>query len=103
MSLKPLGTRLVIDPIKEKERKFGTLVVANVSEDAPNLGVVRARGPKVKTIEVGDTVVYGRYAGSTVTIGWNDYLLVDEVDILGIWEEESPPKRDNAQAHGRLG
>lgn len=86
--LKPLDNRVLVDPIVEKEKKYGSLVVTNMSEEQPTLGIVKAVGPRVKTVVVGDTAVYGRYAGTTITIGFADYLLVSEDDILGTWEDD---------------
>jgi len=86
--LKPLDRRVLIEPIVEKEKKYGTLVVANMSEEKPTLGTAKAVGPNVTNIKTGDVVVYGRYAGTVITIGWDDYLLVEESDILGIWKDD---------------
>ncbi len=86
--LKPLGSRVLVEPIVEKEKKYGTLVVANMSEEKPTLGTAKAIGPFVANVKAGNVVVYGRYAGTVITIGWDDYLLIDESDILGIWEDD---------------
>lgn len=86
--LKPLASRVLVEPIVEKEKKYGSLVVANMSEEKPTLGTVKAKGPDANRVAVGQVVVYGRYAGTTITIGFDDYLLLEESDILGTWEED---------------
>lgn len=59
------------------------IVIPDVAQEAPQVGVIRAVGADSGRYGVGDVVVYGRYTGSEVTIGSQELLLIREIDILG--------------------
>ena len=93
--LKPLGDRVLIEPIFEEEKsKGGILLPDTVSKEKPQVGEVLAIGPGViskegkiipMTVKKGDKVVYAKYSGTDIK-GDNDedYLILSEKDILAI-------------------
>ena len=93
--LKPLGDRVLIEPIFEEEKsKGGILLPDTVSKEKPQVGEVLAIGPGVTnkegkiipmTVKKGDKVVYAKYSGTDIK-GDNDedYLILSEKDILAI-------------------
>lgn len=93
MTLKPLGDRIVVKPLEAQERTKSGLVLPDTAKEKPQEAKVLAVGPgrlldagSVKTLEVknGDRVLYGKYAGTEVSLEGNDYLILREDDILAI-------------------
>jgi chaperonin GroES len=94
MAIKPLGDRVLIEPKKEAEEKIGSLYVPDTAKEKPQEGKVVAVGSgryedgKLVPLEVkvGNTVLYGKYAGTEIKQGGKEYLIVRESDILAIVE-----------------
>ena len=93
MSLKPLGDRLVVKQIEAQEKTKSGIIVPDTAKEKPQEAKVVAVGPGklldeggVKALEVknGDRVLYGKYAGTEVTIEGTDYLILREEDVLAI-------------------
>ncbi|MBN1783276.1 co-chaperone GroES [bacterium] len=93
MKLKPLEDRVVIKPAQPDEKVQGGIIIPDTAKEKPQRGEVVAIGPgKVSdsgqpvkmTVKVGDTVLYGKYSGTEVTVNNEDYLIVRESDILAI-------------------
>jgi len=93
MKLKPLEDRVVIQPAPPDEKVQGGIIIPDTAKEKPQRGEVVAVGPGkasdsgqiVKmTVKVGDTVLYGKYSGTEVTVDGEDYLIVRESDILAI-------------------
>ena len=92
VSFKPLGNRVVIEPIDTEEQvSAGGIYIPDTAKEKPQEGVVVAVGPGRLSdegtripmeIAVGDKVVYSKYAGTEYTEGDKDYLVVREDDIL---------------------
>jgi len=95
MKIKPLGDRVLVEPI-EKEEKKGGIIIPDTAKEKPQEGKVIAIGPGRRTedgkvlpmnVKVGDKVLYGKYSGTEVKIDDKNYLILHEDDILGIIEE----------------
>jgi chaperonin GroES len=95
MKIKPLGDRILVEPI-EKEEKKGGIIIPDTAKEKPQEGKVIAVGPGKRTddgkilpmnVKVGDRVLYGKYSGTEVKIDDKNYLILHEDDILGIIEE----------------
>jgi chaperonin GroES len=93
MAVKPLGDRIVVRPLDPQEKTKSGLVVPDAAKEKPQEGKVIAVGTgrlledgEVKRLEVktGDRVLYGKYAGSEVSLAGEDYLILREEDILAI-------------------
>lgn len=94
VSIKPLGARVVIEPLEEEVQTFagGELVLPDTAKEKPQQGKVLAVGPGARDedgdripldVEVGDTVIYAKYSGTTFkTSGGKEILIVKESDIL---------------------
>lgn len=91
--LKPLGDRVIIEVQKEEEQTIGGIVLAGNAKEKPQTGKVVAVGTGLVTAEgktlpmnvkVGDTVMYDKYAGSTVKYDGQEYLVVHDKDIIAI-------------------
>ena len=93
MALKPLGDRIVIKQLEAQEKTKSGLVVPDSAKEKPQEGKVVAVGTgrlldngTVKTLEVknGDRILYGKYAGTEVSIEGQDYLILREEDVLAV-------------------
>lgn len=90
--LTPLADRVVVRPQDAEEVTSGGLIIPDTAKEKPQKGTVVAVGPgKVEngtkvdmTVKEGDTVLYGKYAGTEVTIDGDEVLIMRESDILGI-------------------
>ncbi len=92
MNLKPLGDRVVLKELEtEEQTKSGILLPGSVAEK-PQEALVVAVGPggiidgnEIKMeIEIGDKVIYSKYAGTDVKLDKEDYIIVKQSDILAI-------------------
>ena len=86
--LKPLGTRVVIEPSEAETKTAGGLYIPDNAQEKPQQGKIVAAGPGTKDepmgVKVGETVLYGKYAGTEVTVEGKKYLIVKQSDILAI-------------------
>ena len=92
VTFKPLGDRVVIEPIDEEENmSSGGIYIPDTAKEKPQTGTVVAVGPGKLTDEgnrlpvdvaVGDTVVYSKYSGTEYKDGDTEYLVVRQDDIL---------------------
>ena len=93
MKVRPLQDRVLVKPLEEKETKKGGIIIPDTAKEKPMEGKVVAVGNgklsedgKRLPLEVkkGDTVIFGKYAGTEIKIEGEDYLLMREDDIQGI-------------------
>jgi len=93
MNVKPLADRVVIRPIEQEEVKQGNIIIPDTAKEKPMQGEIIAVGPgrisdngnKIEmSVKEGDKVLYGKYAGTEVTIDGEDYLILRESDILAV-------------------
>ena len=93
MKIKPLSDRVVIKPAPADEKVQGGIIIPDTAKEKPQKGKIVAAGPGKTSdtgelikmsVKVGDTVLYGKYSGTEVTIDNEDYLIVRESDILAI-------------------
>lgn len=86
VSIKPLADRVVIEPAPAEEKTAGGIIIPDTAKEKPQKGKVVAAGPGKKdepvTLKVGDTVLYGKYSGTEVTLEGKDYLIMREADIF---------------------
>ncbi|NBX12027.1 MAG: co-chaperone GroES [Chitinophagaceae bacterium] len=71
-----------------EEKTAGGIIIPDTAKEKPQRGTVIAAGPGKKdepvTVKAGDTVLYGKYAGTEIQIDGDDYLIMRESDILAI-------------------
>ncbi|MBC7255601.1 MAG: co-chaperone GroES [Chloroflexi bacterium] len=92
-NLKPLGNRLVVEPIEQEERTAAGIILPETAKEKPQKGVVLAVGPGARNekgerlpmdVQVGDTVLYSRYGGTEVKVDGRTLLILREEDVLAI-------------------
>ncbi len=95
MNIKPLGDRVLIQPVTEKEIKKGGIIIPDSAKEKPTEGKVVAVGAGKRddagklipmNVKKGDRVLLPKYGGSEVKIDEVEYQIVREEDILGIVE-----------------
>ena len=93
MKIKPLGDRVLIKPLEEKEKTKGGIVLPDTAKEKPQEGEIIAVGQGKKTEEgkvlslslnVGDKVLYGKYSGTEISLDGDDFLIMREEDILAV-------------------
>lgn len=86
--IKPLADRVVIEPQEAQTKTASGLFIPDTAKEKPQQGTVVAVGPGKKDepmeLKVGDVVLYGKYAGTEVTLDDKKYLIVKQSDILAI-------------------
>jgi len=86
--IKPLADRVLIEPKEAETQTASGIFIPDTAKEKPQQGKVLAvgRGSKDETMEVkeGDVVLYGKYAGTEVTVDGKKYLIVKQSDILAI-------------------
>lgn len=86
--IKPLADRVVIEPQEAQAKTASGLFIPDTAKEKPQQGVIVAAGPGKKDepmeVKVGDVVLYGKYAGTEVTLDDKKYLIVKQSDILAV-------------------
>ena len=86
--IKPLADRVLIEPQEAQTKTASGIYIPDTAKEKPQQGKVIAAGPGKKDepmeVKVGDTVLYGKYAGTEVTLEEKKYLIVKQQDILAI-------------------
>lgn len=91
--IRPLADRVVVKPLEETEQMKGGLYIPDTAKEKPQQGEVVAVGPgrvgdDGKRIEpelkAGDKILYGKYSGTEVTVGDEQYLILREADVLAV-------------------
>ena len=85
LSIKPLADRVVIEPAAAEQKTASGIIIPDTAKEKPQKGTVVAVGPGKKdepmTVKKGDTVLYGKYSGTEVSIDGKNYLIMKESDI----------------------
>src|SRR3979409_275846 len=95
INVRPLGDRVLVQPIEEKETKKGGIIIPDSAKEKPQEGKVIAvgngkvtdEGKKISLdVKTGDRILFGKYSGSEVTLDNEEYLILREEDVLCILE-----------------
>jgi len=88
VNVTPLHDRVIVKAAAAEEKTAGGIIIPDTAKEKPQRGIVIAAGPGKKdepvTVKTGDTVLYGKYAGTEIQIEGQDYLIMRESDILAI-------------------
>jgi len=95
ITLKPLGNRVVVEPIEQEEVTAGGIVLPDTAKEKPQKGKVLSVGPGERDeegkripldVKEGDTVLFAKYAGTEIKIDNKKLLILRESDLLAIVE-----------------
>ena len=81
----PLGDRVFVTYTEELERTAGGIYVPDSAREKPQRGTIGGAGKDVKTLKVGDQVLFDKYSGTKIKIENDDCLILREEDILGVF------------------
>jgi chaperonin GroES len=88
VKLKPLADRVLVQPAAAEEKTASGIIIPDTAKEKPQKGIVIAVGTGKKdepmTVKVGDTVLYGKYSGTEISVEGKDYLMMKESDIFAI-------------------
>lgn len=102
INLKPLGDRVVVEPIEQEEMTASGIVLPETAKEKPQRGTVIAAGPGARDdegdriameVKVGDVVLYAKYAGTEFKVDGKKLLILKESDLLAIVEGGDEPKK----------
>jgi chaperonin GroES len=91
MGIKPLHDRILVKRVEEEEQKIGGIIIPDTAKEKPQEGEVIAVGAgkvlengerQVPDVNVGDKILFGKYSGTEVKYGDEEYLIMREDDIL---------------------
>ncbi len=95
MNLRPLQDRIIVKRVEEETKTAGGLFIPETAKEKPQRGKVVAAGNGKKTeegkvlpldVKVGDTVLFGKYAGTEIKVDGEEFLMMREDDILAVVE-----------------
>lgn len=95
MALRPLHDRLLVKRLEDKEQVQGGIIIPDTAKEKPQQAKVLAVGPGKVTddgklqpidVKIGDTVMFGKYAGTEVKVEGDELLIIREDDVLGVIE-----------------
>jgi len=93
VNIKPLGDRVLVKPLDEKEVVKGGIIIPDTAKEKPQEGTIAAVGTGKRddsgkliefTVKVGDKVLISKYGGTEIKVDGEPYLIMREDDILGI-------------------
>ncbi|HHL53193.1 MAG TPA: co-chaperone GroES [Flammeovirgaceae bacterium] len=88
VNIKPLADRVLVQPEPAEETTASGIIIPDTAKEKPQRGTVVAVGNGKKdepmTVKEGDKVLYGKYAGTEITIDGTEYLIMRESDIFAI-------------------
>src|SRR6185437_2477154 len=100
MNIRPLHDRIVVKRIEERDSTEGGLFIPDSAKEKPQEGKVVAvsRGKPQEDgsfipldVKLGDHILYGRYTGSEIKLAGDEYLIVREEEVLGVFEGAEEP------------
>ena len=92
LKIKPLADRVIVAPMEQETMKGG-IIIPDTAKEKPQQGKIVAAGPGIVRengdrvaleVSVGDTVMYGKYSGTEVTVEGDEFLILRESDVLAI-------------------
>jgi chaperonin GroES len=88
INIKPLADRVLVEPAAAEEKTAGGIIIPDTAKEKPMKGTIVAVGDGKKdeplTVKTGDVVLYGKYAGTEISVDGREYLIMRESDIYAI-------------------
>ncbi|MEY4992022.1 MAG: hypothetical protein RI948_898 [Bacteroidota bacterium] len=89
VNFKPLADRVLVEPAPAEQKTASGIIIPDTAKEKPLRGTVVAAGSGKKdepmSVKVGDTILYGQYAGTEIKIDGQNFLIMRESDIYGIF------------------
>ena len=88
LNIKPLADRVIVESAEAEEKTASGIIIPDTAKEKPQKGIIVAVGSGKKdepmTVKEGDEVLYGKYAGTEITVDGQEYLIMRESDIFAI-------------------
>lgn len=88
INIKPLADRVLVKPLPAEKTTASGLIIPDSAKEKQQKGTVIAIGNGLKdepmTVKIGDTILFGKYAGTELTVEGTEYLIMRESDILAV-------------------
>ena len=88
MNIRPLADRVLVEPKEADTKTASGIYIPETAKEKPQQGKVIAVGSGKKDepmeLKVGDTVLYGKYSGTEITVDGKDYLMMRQSDVLAV-------------------
>lgn len=88
MNIKPLADRVLVLPGAAEEKTVGGIIIPDTAKEKPQRGEIVAVGNGTKdeemVLNIGDTVLYGKYAGTEIEVDGTKYLIMRQSDVLAV-------------------
>ncbi len=84
MNFQPLGKRVLVKRVEEANTTVSGIIIPDNAQEKPSQGEVVAVSKEVSELELGNLVVFGKYAGNEVSLGTDKFLVLNTEDIFGI-------------------
>jgi chaperonin GroES len=88
VTIKPLADRVLVEPLEAELKTASGIIIPDSAKEKPQKGTIVAAGPGTKDetmeVKIGDVVLYGKYAGTELSVEGKDYLIMRQSDILAI-------------------
>lgn len=88
VTIKPLADRVLVEPLEAEMKTASGIIIPDSAKEKPQKGTIVAAGPGTNDekmeVKVGDVVLYGKYAGTEISVDSKDYLIMRQSDILAI-------------------
>lgn len=105
MKIRPLHDRVLVERLESDEKTTGGIIIPDTAKEKPMQGIIRAIGTgtrdesgKVTPLDVkeGETVLFGKWAGTEVKVDGTELLIMKESDIMGVIEDAPASKKKAA-------
>lgn len=88
VKIKPLADRVLVEPMAAEQKTASGIIIPDSAKEKPQRGTVKAVGKGTKDeameLKAGDMVLYGKYAGTEISVDGKDYLIMRQNDILAV-------------------
>ncbi len=100
MKVRPLHDRVLVKRLEEAEQRVGGIIIPDTAKEKPQQGKVVAAGNGRRTdegklipldVKEGDTILFGKYAGTEIKVDGEEYLIIREEEVLGVLEGVREP------------
>ena len=105
MKFRPLHDRVVVRRIDEEEKSAGGIIIPDTAKEKPSQGEIVAVGSGTRNengeitpmdVQVGDTVLFGKWSGTEIKIDGEDLLIMKESDVMGVLDAPKASKKKAA-------
>ena len=105
MKFRPLHDRVVVQRTESEQKTAGGIIIPDTAKEKPMEGEIVSVGPGARNekgeiiapeVKAGDRVLFGKYAGTDVTINGEDLVIIKESDVMGIIEGKKAASKKKA-------